>query len=223
MSQYPDPGSDAFDQQMLGVIRHTLETQDNGLVERILADPNISRDDRDSLILSLFQESLNVSAWDLAKFCVQHGGMEPESADPIGPFYDAFSRLGDCPEVIQFLLDQGASVERRDTNNDTPLHLAARHRWIKSAEVLLRNGAKVDADTVIDQGETSLMIAASSADLEMIELLLDYGADPRKQDRYSRTAIEYARLAKHPTIAQYLESYHPWDKRHKKRRDRRRT
>lgn len=79
-------------------------------------------------------------------------------------------------DVVVFLLEQGAEINRKDTKYSlTPLHMAA---WKGQAEViriLLDRGADLNAREV--DNETPLFYAAASDSVESVELLLARGAD----------------------------------------------
>lgn len=52
---------------------------------------------------------------------------------------------------------------------------------------------------------TALHIAASDGSLEMVKLLLEFGASPLAKDRWNSTPIDDARRSNHPAIAELLE------------------
>jgi ankyrin repeat protein len=48
--------------------------------------------------------------------------------------------------VVQLLIERGADVNKRDSNHQTPLHLASHHQHLKPVQVLLDHGANVNAE-----------------------------------------------------------------------------
>ena len=54
-------------------------------------------------------------------------------------------------------------------------------------------------------GVTALMLAASAGDMEIVQLLVRYGADRTKIDSSQRNAAEYAKRAGHILVYNYLE------------------
>ncbi|EAX94956.1 hypothetical protein TVAG_205540 [Trichomonas vaginalis G3] len=82
--------------------------------------------------------------------------------------------------VIQYLINSGASVDQSDRNGLTPLHIAIKGDDIKTAEVLIKNGANVNAKD--SKGNTPLMQACIIGSLRCVKLLLGNKADPSIPD-----------------------------------------
>jgi len=83
----------------------------------------------------------------------------------------------DDPEKVRLLLDRGADANARSDDGQTPLLIAAAGRGIPHvvARLLLDRGANVKTTGLT--GGTVLTAAASSADPELLELLLQRGAE----------------------------------------------
>jgi ankyrin repeat protein len=83
-------------------------------------------------------------------------------------------------QVIELLLARKANVNASDNHGYTPLHGAVSYG--KNAtrkavvEVLLKGGANVNAKTSRD-GETPIHKAIAGHDIEIVKLLIEYGAD----------------------------------------------
>lgn len=93
---------------------------------------------------------------------------------------------GDKPEIVEFLLNNGADVNETDYKGATPLHLAAKYDAVKTARVLIAHKAKVDAvcasvnpgvfdATNVDHHLTPLLIAAQNNKIEMVKVLVEDG------------------------------------------------
>jgi len=104
---------------------------------------------------------------------------------------------------IEALLKAGADIHETDKNGVTPLHHAVRFRNPAAVEALLKNGAAVN-QTCKRSGSTALHRAVTSTgapgtagkDAEarkIVELLLQYGADPSIKNKSGKTAADYVR------------------------------
>lgn len=68
--------------------------------------------------------------------------------------------------MIQFMILKGASVNHEDHQKVTPLIYGVKYPHYENIEVLLDNGAKIDA--VTDSGMTALMWASSFGYLPIV-------------------------------------------------------
>jgi ankyrin repeat protein len=109
------------------------------------------------------------------------------------------------------LLGQGFPVaEGADGAGFTPLHLAAVSNNLASARTLIAKGADVNAANtflgrvkhgdIALKGITPLMMASAAASPEMVQLLLDAGANPNQQDVRGMTALMFALSTENPRV-----------------------
>ena len=111
--------------------------------------------------------------------------------------------------VSDFLLPDKmgkAKVEINSTDvcGDTPLHVLIARSNNYGIELLIYNGANVNA--IGDMGETPLHVAISCENIKVIQLLLKSGADANIKSEFNETAIEKAK-SKGGQIAKLLEPY----------------
>ena len=93
--------------------------------------------------------------------------------------------------AMAVLLDSGADVNARDTNNRwTPLLHAIHRQHANAVALLLERGADPNAAT--PGGVTPLMMAADDGRPAMVKVLLEYGADPRVEGPGGVTALTQA-------------------------------
>jgi ankyrin repeat protein len=105
--------------------------------------------------------------------------------------------------LIQLLVEQGADVAHADRGGATALHRAVRARSVAAVRQLLDLGARTDA-VLKSRGSSPLHLAVQSTgaggtagtrdeQLEIVELLLQHGADPRMRDAGGQTPRDRAR------------------------------
>lgn len=102
-------------------------------------------------------------------------------------------------ERARKLIGHGAQVNRLGW---TPLHYAASKGHIDTAKLLLANKAMVNAPS--PEGTTPIMMAALSGKREMVQLLLDAGADITTRNLKGQNAADWAYTAKHGQLGEHL-------------------
>ena len=112
----------------------------------------------------------------------------------VTPLLEA-SRNGDAA-MVDLLLRSGADPKRAHPEGETPLLSAARAGSVAAVRLLLARGADVNAAETFQQ-TTALMWAAAEGHTDVVDLLLESGADPNHQGRI--TTLETRHNADHPT------------------------
>ena len=107
-------------------------------------------------------------------------GLAPAPALPEAPTDEEAKELLRLRDMAKnspdLLMNRNASLE-----NQTPLEVAADHGWIKAAEFLLSQGAKLNEPNFY---YTPLFLAATEGHKAMVDFLLDHGANINATDRY---------------------------------------
>ena len=98
----------------------------------------------------------------------------------------------DAVEIARCLLDNGADINARASQRQTPLHTATLNSRATLVALLLRAGASPDCRT--DVGMTPLHWATMRGDEEIVAMLLAAGARQDSADSFGRTANDWARL-----------------------------
>ena len=99
------------------------------------------------------------------------------------------ARVGQVGRVTA-LLEEGAKVNSRDRNGDSPLNMAAAKGNTALVDVLLKAGGDVNLANLA--GVTPLMGAAFSGNADIIRQLLAAGAKIEPLDRVKKNAATYA-------------------------------
>ncbi|MGB7343705.1 MAG: ankyrin repeat domain-containing protein, partial [Pirellulaceae bacterium] len=94
-------------------------------------------------------------------------------------------------DAVKFLLEFDANPNVRDSEGDSPLRVSVEAGNHDLARLLLAQGAR---ETIDDWGGPSAMTALGRAawnqDFDMVELLLEFGANPDALDGDHRIAVE---------------------------------
>lgn len=97
------------------------------------------------------------------------------------------AEIGDF-DGVKSALGYGAEINIRDDLNRTALMWATSYCYIDIVRLLLEREADISASN----GATVLMIAAENGNTEILDMLLDNGADIEHKDSYGYTALMYA-------------------------------
>lgn len=157
------------------------------------ANPNLS-DKKGKTAVSYAREGGSKEIIDLLIEC----GVK----DDQGPLLLAAAEKDDVIAIAQ-ILNAGANADYSVCDNITALHLAAKAGNYNAAALLLKHGAK--PDHIDSFGLTPLIYLSSklcqshtefTQNIKMINLLLDYGADPELKGKGGINALEMASCTK---------------------------
>ena len=108
-------------------------------------------------------------------------------------------------ELVETLIEYKADIDSKDNDERTALHFAAQEYQIGIVKLLLENGVTVD--TRDNNGNTPLSDAVfySEGRGEIIELLLNYGADKKLKNDYDVSPIELAKSIDNYNVKQFFK------------------
>ena len=109
-------------------------------------------------------------------------------------------------DIIKFLIELGADLNIPSNNdfNVTPLHSACATSNFKIAELLMKNGANVNAE---QQGNvTPLHSASHNGQIKLVRLLIEYGADVNAKMKDGQTPLFMAEDKSFDEVSEYLKS-----------------
>ncbi len=116
---------------------------------------------------------------------------------------------GEHPEEVQRLLALGADIDIQNYKGKTGLHCAAKAGFLKVINLLIENGATVDAAD--DTGETPLFEAIRSTiksgekQRAALEALLIKGANPNIKNRKGQTPLQVAKRMRRAEAGKTVE------------------
>nr|XP_004575311.1 ankyrin repeat and SOCS box protein 13 isoform X3 [Maylandia zebra] len=93
-----------------------------------------------------------------------------------------------CIQVVRLLIASGAKLEAFDVHFGPPLHIACAKEHLNCVKELLTAGANVNS---VKFHEMALHHAARVSMVEMIELLVEFGANVYASDNLGRKPIDY--------------------------------
>ncbi|KAJ3093695.1 Serine/threonine-protein kinase plk1 [Phlyctochytrium bullatum] len=139
---------------------------------------------------------------DVVSFLIERGADVNCSDDLLKntPLMEAAER--EHLQVVQVLVENGASIEAENQNGQTPLYLAVSEGHADIVRFLLDKGADVNRCNAYNK--TPLVEAASRGHLRAVQALVDRGADADCRDRDGMTACDWAWKNGHTDIADYL-------------------
>jgi len=114
-------------------------------------------------------------------------------------------RDGDT-RAVELFLRAGFPPDSRDKRGVALLGLAARHKHVAVAQLLLAEGAELDQQSE-DRGYSPLMDAVQAGSIELVELFLGKGADPDLRSKDGQTALIVAVGRRDASIARMLLDY----------------
>jgi uncharacterized protein len=105
--------------------------------------------------------------------------------------------------VVEFLVSNGADINAGDSDKQTALMYASKRAFNETAALLLAKGAEVDTQSK-KKGINALMLAAVADNAELVQMLLDHGADTSLKDVFGRTARDLAERKGNSAMAELL-------------------
>ncbi|KAL1850470.1 hypothetical protein Daus18300_012884 [Diaporthe australafricana] len=99
-------------------------------------------------------------------------------------------------DVVEFLVDKGADPFQQDKLGETALHILA--AMPADEEIELLKALLDDSEPILclnqqnTYGDTALVIAVTSYNIDAARALLEVGADPNVKGEYGNTAYQYA-------------------------------
>jgi len=97
-------------------------------------------------------------------------------------------------DIVQWLLERGADADAECCKLYTPIHVSANNGCLQALKLLIAHKANIDIRTV--HGKRPLHVAASPNvrrdHVQIMQLLLDEGADPNAHDKNGSTPLHHS-------------------------------
>lgn len=160
----------------------------NFLLDNNLETPAIDATDeygQTALLIAIYE-----AEWEAVKLLLERGaGVNAGKRNGYAPVLGAV--IGENEDILQRLLDMRASVDDTDGDGYSALHFAVLNRNHKIVFLLLKAGAHIDAIARL-RSETPLHIAVRKGDTEIVQALLEKGADTVLFNSLDFSPLQYA-------------------------------
>ncbi len=95
-------------------------------------------------------------------------------------------------DIVKFLLEKGADINKTDKDGWTALHWAAWSGMGNIVDLLLNSNANVN--TLDKNGQSALMVASIRGNNEIVSMLLAKGADKSFKNKEGKSAYDLAEM-----------------------------
>jgi hypothetical protein len=183
------------------------------------ADVNaIMRDSYDATNYSLLMLAAKYNAFSVAELLINNGANINQDIEGLSPLFWAIKAKSF--EIVELLLDHGLAVNPIKERGNSPLETAAIFGDVKIVKLLIERGANVRGENLLPlsnavvysefeiakvlvengadlneyglDGKTPLMIAAEMEAPDMVQFLLEKGADVSRKDDSGETVAQLA-------------------------------
>jgi len=158
------------------------------------------------------------NGWNVLHFASPGGN--PEIIELIlshVPSIDSITKKGSTPlmlavynaklQAVKYLLEHGADPSLQDITGWNVLHYASQGGNPEIIELMLSHVPSIDS--IIKEGVTPLMVAASNDKLQAVKYLLEHGADLSLQNNNGWNMLHFASQCGNPEIIELMLSHVP--------------
>lgn len=169
---------------------HEAATRGQTRCVRLLLDAGAQVDARNVDGSTPLCEACSIGNFECVSLLLEYGAkVNPTlTSRTTSPLHEAC--MGGNADCVKLVIAKGASLEAYDLYYGTPLHVACANQHLDCAKVLLNAGAQVNAARL---HETALHHAAKANNLDMIELLVEFGANIYARDKNDKKPVNNTR------------------------------
>jgi len=149
------------------------------------------------LILAIWKQDIAIIT-----LLLERGADVTRPFDGFPPIHYAVMQKERAPQIVQLLLDYGASLEAVGTDDVNALHFAACNGMIYGADFLIGKGVEV-SKTCTDE-RTPLILAARHGHMAIVKLLLAKRADFHERSENGCTVLMWAAEYGQQEVVRYL-------------------
>jgi ankyrin repeat protein len=188
----------AMSEYLAEMMDENLEFAQEVLYSSLLSEKSLTRD---SKVGSCWRKAAEKNDLKIVKWLFAKGAMTYREGDNDYTPLMLVAWRG-CLPAVQYLVEQGASIDAKNNDGDTALHLSASGH-LPVVQYLVEHGASIDAKGKWDC--TALMQAARCACLPVVQYLVEHGASIGAKGKWGYTALIWAAWGFEPLpVIQYL-------------------
>ncbi|CDW78136.1 ankyrin repeat [Stylonychia lemnae] len=160
------------------------------------------------------QSALEGENYLLVKYLIDEAGADPNIMNDTFRNALLLATKRNQLNVVDLLIKKNVDINVTDNNFCNALHLAASGGFLEMCETILLHRAKVlrldksamvfDIDGEDSLSLTPLMKASINGHLEIVKLLLKFGANPRKKNKRSESSLALACMQENAAICDRL-------------------
>ena len=140
----------------------------------------------------------------ITEMLAANASVELRKTDSEGRTAIHYAAMGGSLPVLKELVEKGAQINSADSKRRTALFFAALYKQNEAFDFLLAQGAKINQQAM--GGMTIAMIGAYSGNLHILKTAAEKGVRLESKDHMGKTAMDFAKQAKHAKVIAYLES-----------------
>eukprot|EP00347_Sterkiella_histriomuscorum_P019677 403340709 len=160
------------------------------------------------------QNALDGGNYLLVQYLIDEAGADPNIMNDTYKNALLLATKRNQLNVVDMLIQRNVDINVTDNNGCNSLHLAASGGFLEMCETILLHRAKLlrmnkeavvfDIDCLDDVSLTPLMKASINGHLEIVKLLLKFGANPRKKNKRQESALALACMQENTAICERL-------------------
>ncbi len=123
--------------------------------------------------------------------------------DTISPFFYAIRKYASM-EMLELMLEHGVDIEETDKDGISALDVAIKFKRKDVIEFCIDKGFDLNVSRR-KSGITPVMLAACFSDIEMMQILIDNGADINRTDNSGMSPKDYAKKLGQKRMVEFLD------------------